>query len=215
MKEQETNVVTISGEIISDFSFNHEKCGEGFYTALISIERKSRVKDVLPIMVSERITDVKREWKGRHVEIIGQFRSYNKRTESGNRLMLHIFARKFITDTFEKEEPGIGKDENRIYLDGFICKQPSYRETPLGREITDILLAVNRQYGRSDYIPCVAWGRNARFAENLQVGDHISIEGRIQSREYKKKISDDEFEERIAYEVSTNKIEILEEKEDW
>lgn len=206
MKEQETNVVTISGEIISDFTFNYEKYGEGFYTAFISIERKSGVKDVLPIMVSERLADVKADWTGKYVKIDGQFRSYNKQSESGNRLILHVFAKEFVPDSF-------GYDKNSVFLDGFICKPTSYRETPLGREITDMLVAVNRKYRKSDYIPCVAWGRNARFAENIYVGDHVRIEGRIQSREYKKQISDDEFETRVAYEVSVSKIEILEEKE--
>ncbi len=203
----ENNRVTISGEILPDFVFDHEVFGEKFYIAHISSERLSGVLDIIPIMVSDRLVDVKADWKGRQVEVEGQFRSYNKHEEGRNRLILSVFVREF------KEMP-VEYNENHIHIDGFVCKEPIYRETPLGRQIGDILVAVNRPYGKSDYIPCIAWGRSARFAVNLEVGTHISIEGRIQSREYFKKISETETETRTAYEVSVGKIIVVEETED-
>ena len=101
---------------------------------------------------------------------------------------------------------------NQIFLDGFICKKPVYRMTPLGREIADILLAVNRAYGKSDYIPCICWGRNARYAGSLEVGGHIQLWGRIQSRQYQKRVSEDEVVNRVAYEISVSKIECIEDE---
>lgn len=210
VKRNENNQVTISGEIVSNFEFGHEVYGEGFYTADLRVQRKSNEPDFIPIMISERLVDVKEEWMGQFVRISGQFRSYNLREENKNRLILSVFVREF-------ESCGIQPfmdSENEIFLDGHICKQPTYRKTPLGREIADILLAVNRPYGKSDYIPCIAWGRNARFAESLEVGTRLKVWGRIQSREYQKKISDDEYETRTAYEVSVSKLEVVEETEE-
>lgn len=209
-RENENNKVTLSGEIVSNFEFSHECYGEGFYTAMLASERLSGRKDVIPIMVSERIVDVESDWIGRFVKVSGQFRSYNKHEGERNRLILSVFAREFEEVEFEHEEPGSGNDENRVSLDGYICKEPKYRETPLGREIADILLAVNRPYGKSDYIPCIAWGRNARFASGLEIGTRLQIEGRIQSREYQKRISDDETVMKIAYEVSVSRMEVIE-----
>lgn len=206
----ENNRVTISGEIVSDFEFSHEIYGEGFYIAHLSSKRTSGTADIIPIMVSDRLVDVKADWKGRIARIEGQFRSCNKRDGNRNRLILSVFAREFE----EIEELPFSDDCNSIFLDGHICKEPKYREIPLGREIADILVAVNRPYGKSDYIPCICWGRNARFAGELGVGAHIQIEGRIQSREYLKKISDTETETRTAYEVSVRKINVVEETED-
>ncbi len=204
------NRVTISGEIVSDFEFSHEVFGEGFYTAHLSSNRTSGAADVIPIMAPEMLVDIKADWKGRTVRIEGQFRSYNKHDGNKNKLILSVFAREFE----EIETLPFVDDCNNIFLDGFICKEPNYRETPLGREIADILLVVNRPYGKSDYIPCICWGRSARFAGNLEVGTHISLEGRIQSREYQKKINEEETETRIAYEVSAGKISMVEEKEE-
>lgn len=206
----ENNRVTISGEIVSDFTFDNEVFGEGFYIAHLSSKRTSGTADIIQIMVSDRLVDVKADWKGRYIKVEGQFRSYNKHDGNKNKLILSVFAREFE----ECEELPFLGDCNSVLLDGFLCKEPVYRETPLGREIGDILVAVNRPYGKSDYIPCIAWGRNARFAGNLEIGTHIQIEGRIQSREYQKKISDDEFETRTAYEVSISKINVVEETED-
>lgn len=209
----ENNRVTVSGEILSGFTFSHEMYGEKFYVFDLMVKRKSGTEDDLPVVISERLVDVKAEWQGQYAQITGQFRSYNKHTENGSKLVLSVFAREFSTAGFNDEEPGARYDKNQIFLDGYICKQPNYRKTPLGREITGVILAVNRPYGKSDYIPCICWGRNARFAGNLEVGTHIIIEGRIQSREYIKKISEAEIETRIAYEVSTEVIGVLDETE--
>lgn len=211
-REQENNKVTLSGEIVSNFEFSHECCGEGFYTAMLSSERTSGQKDIIPIMVSDRLVDVKAEWIGRFARISGQFRSYNKHENRRRHLELSVFVRGFEDIT---EERGFGfEDENFIFLDGYICKKPTYRKTPLGREIADILLAVNRSYGKSDYMPCIAWGRNARFVRGLEIGTRLKIEGRIQSREYQKQIEDGMYETRTAYEVSVSKLMVIEETEE-
>lgn len=210
----ENNQVTISGEVVSDFEFSHECYGEGFYTAKVESKRESGAKDIISIMVSERLVDVKADWIGQYVRISGQFRSYNRHDENGRHLVLSVFAREF--EVFEEVAYGdISRNyDNQIFLDGYICKNPTYRKTPLGREIADILLAVNRPYGKSDYIPCIAWGRNARFAESLEVGKRLKICGRTQSRKYYKKLSDEEGETRTAYEVSVGKLEVVEETEE-
>ena len=204
----DNNQVTIAGEIMGGFTFSHDVFGEGFYVMDISVGRLSESNDIIPIMVSERLVDVKKDYTGMQAVINGQFRSYNRHEESRNRLVLSVFAREIeiMEETTEDVRP------NYIYLDGFVCKPPIYRKTPLGREIADVLLAVNRPYGKSDYIPCICWGRNARFAEGFQVGEHIQIWGRIQSREYQKKISENEFEKRVAYEVSVSKLECVSEE---
>lgn len=211
-RKQENNKAILSGEIVRNFGFSHEVYGEGFYTAMLASERLSEEKDIIPIMVSDRIVDVEADWIGRFAKVSGQFRSYNKHEGERNRLILSVFAREFEGIA---EERAFGlEDENYISLDGYICKPPTYRETPTGREIADILLAVNRQYGKSDYIPCVAWGRNARFAGKLEIGTRLQIDGRIQSREYQKRIEDGVYETRTAYEVSVNKLTVVEEKEE-
>lgn len=209
-REIKNNQATLSGEIVSNFEFNHEVCGEGFCTAMLASERKSGQKDIIPVMASDRLVDTGADWIGRFVRVSGQFRSYNTCEGRKNHLVLSVFVREF--EEFE-EMPFSDNYDNHISLDGYICKQTNYRETPLGREIADILLAVNRPYGKSDYIPCIAWGRNARFASSLEVGTRLQIEGRIQSREYQKRISDDEFETRVTYEVSISKMETVEETE--
>lgn len=209
-REQENNKVALSGEIVSNFEFSHECYGEGFYTAMLASERLSGQKDIIPITVSERLVDVKSDWIGRFVRVNGQFRSYNKHENGRRHLELSVFVREF-EDITEERHFGI-EDENLIFLDGYICKQPIYRKTPLGREITDILLAVNRKYGKSDYVPMICWGRNAIFAGKLEVGTRLQIEGRIKSREYEKKISETESEARVAYEVSVSKLEVAEDE---
>lgn len=203
----DNNQVSIAGEIISEFTFSHDVFGEGFYVIEVVVSRLSNSYDMIPVMVSERLIDVKQSYKGKFIEVLGQFRSYNRHEESKNKLVLSVFARevKIVDELSENAKP------NHIFLDGFVCKSPIYRKTPLGREIADVLLAVNRPYGKSDYIPCICWGRNARFAETFSVGGHVQIWGRIQSREYQKKMSETEFEKRIAYEVSVSKLEYLEE----
>lgn len=210
-RENSNNNVTLSGEIVENFKFSHEIFGEGFYTAMIESERTSGQKDIIPIMVSDRLVDTGADWIGRFVRVSGQFRSYNKHDGEKNHLQLSVFVREF--EEFE-ELPFSDNYSNHIFLDGYICKLPIYRKTPLGREITDILLAVNRPYGKSGYIPCICWGRNARFASGLEVGIRLQIEGRIQSREYQKRISETENETRTAYEVSVSKMETVEEEEE-
>lgn len=210
-REIKNNQVTLSGEIVSDFEFSHEVYGEGFYTATLASERTSGQKDIIPVTVSDRLVDIKENWIGRFVKVSGQFRSYNKHEGERSRLVLSVFVREF--EEFE-EMPFSDNYSNHISLDGYICKPTVYRKTPLGREIADILLAVNRPYGKSDYIPCIAWGRNAVFVSGLEVGTRLQIEGRIQSREYQKRISDDEYETRTAYEVSISKMETVEEMEE-
>ena len=190
------NQVNVYGEVISEFTFSHEVYGEGFYMVHLSVRRLSNVFDTIPLMVSERLVDVSKDYRGKFFEACGQFRSYNRHEENRNRLVLSLFVRDLRVDDTE-----VGSDKpNYIFLDGYICKQPVYRKTPLGREIADLLLAVNRPYGKSDYIPCICWGRNARFADGFQVGEHIQIWGRIQSREYQKKLDEETFETRVAYE---------------
>ena len=204
-KAIENNKVSIIGEIVSDFKFSHEVFGEGFYSVDVSVNRLSEMSDIIPLMVSERLVDVTENLTGRLVEVMGQFRSYNRHEGNRNKLILSIFVREWqLVD----ENPMSGKT-NQIFLDGYICKTPVYRKTPLGREISDLLLAVNRPYGKSDYIPCIAWGRNARFASSFEVGGRIQIWGRVQSREYVKKIDEDETEKHVAYEVSVNKLECI------
>jgi primosomal replication protein N len=207
----ENNQVNIIGEVVSEFKFSHEVFGEGFYLVDVSVNRLSEMKDIIPLMVSERLLDVTKDYRGMKIEVSGQFRSYNRHEDSRNKLILSIFVRElqFIDDEDMPEEQS---KANQITLDGFVCKQPTYRKTPLGREIADILIAVNRPYGKSDYIPCIAWGRNARFAAGIEVGGHLIIQGRVQSREYTKKISEEQVEKRVAYEVSVCKIDVVEDE---
>ena len=192
-KTLNNNQVVVAGEIASEFVFSHEIFGEGFYMVALIVSILSNAYDTIPLMVSDRLFDVNESHIGERIMAKGQFRSYNKHEETIDE-----------DDAEEENRP------NQIYLDGYICKAPVYRMTPLGREIADVLLAVNRAYGKSDYIPCICWGRNARFAGKLQVGEHVAIWGRIQSREYQKRIDNDQVISKVAYEVSVSKMECLE-----
>lgn len=202
----ENNQVTIMGQVATEFVFSHEVFGEGFYIVEVLVKRLSNSDDRIPLMISERLIDVTQDYTGEYIVAHGQFRSYNRHEEQKNRLVLSVFVREV---EFVEDEPD-GSKTNSILLDGYICKEPIYRKTPLGREIADLLLAVNRPYGKSDYIPCICWGRNARYASGFEVGEHVQVLGRIQSREYIKKLSETETEKRIAYEVSVSKLECLE-----
>lgn len=202
-KTIENNKVSVIGKIVSEFAFSHEVFGEGFYVVDLEVNRLSDQADVIPLMISERLIDVKESYIGCTVEALGQFRSYNRHEGTRNRLVLSVFVREI---RFIEEFTDYTKT-NQIFLDGYVCKMPIYRKTPLGREIADILLAVNRPYGKSDYIPCIAWGRNARYAAGFEVGSRVRVWGRVQSREYTKKLSDSQCEKRIAYEVSISKLE--------
>ncbi|NLY77824.1 MAG: single-stranded DNA-binding protein [Tissierellia bacterium] len=206
----ETNSVKTTGKIISPIEFSHEIFGEGFHTFNIEVPRLSETVDILPVTISERLIvnmDLK---EGAFVQIIGQLRSYNRYVDGTSKLVLTVFARdiKLLEDEEEIQENL--KSPNEIFLDGYICKKPVYRTTPFGREIADLLLAVNRAYNKSDYIPCIAWGRNARFCSSILIGDHIKVWGRIQSREYQKKVGENDYETRVAYEVSISKLEYIE-----
>lgn len=199
----ENNVVNLRGKLEGELKFSHEIFGEKFYNLYIKINRLSDSFDTLPITISERLLHDINVDTVENVNIVGQLRSYNKSIDNKNRLILTIFVRE-ITPI-----EGDIKDPNSIFLDGYICKEPVYRQTPLGREITDLLMAINRPYNKSDYIPSIVWGRNAKFAKNLKVGDRVQVWGRIQSREYDKKKDDGETIRRVAYEVSISKIKKL------
>lgn len=208
-KIMETNAVKLVGKIAREKVFSHEMYGEGFYTIDLEVPRLSDSIDLLPITVSERIIVDLDLSVGKYVIIEGQLRSYNRYIENSNKLVLTIFAKEVYIPN-EEELIEVLRKPNEIYLDGYICKKPIYRTTPFGREITDILIAVNRAYNKSDYIPCISWGRNARFCEKMLIGDHIKLWGRIQSREYQKKHHTGEVDTRIAFEVSVSKLEYVE-----
>ena len=201
----ENNQVEIMGRIASQFTFSHQVFGEGFYMVDVLVKRLSDSEDRIPVMISERLMDVTEDYEGEYIHVLGQFRSYNRHEEKKNRLVLSVFVREL---GFAEEEIENSRT-NQIFLEGYICKSPVYRKTPLGREIADLLVAVNRPYGKSDYIPCICWGRNARYASAFQVGGHVLIWGRIQSREYVKKISEEETQKRTAYEISVSKLEYV------
>ena len=205
-KGMENNRVTVIGTIVSEFTFSHAVYGEGFYLVDLSVNRLSEQADVIPLLVSERLIDVNKDLRGYTIEAVGQFRSYNRHEGLKNRLVLSVFVREV---QFLEEFTDYTKT-NQIFLDGYICKDPIYRKTPLGREIADLLVAVNRPYGKSDYIPCISWGRNARYASGFTVGTRVMIWGRVQSRDYTKKLSVTECEKRTAYEVSVSKLECVE-----
>ena len=200
----ENNKVSVIGEVVSEFKFSHEVFGEGFYVVDMAVSRLSDQVDIIPLMVSERLLDVSKDYQGCTMEALGQFRSYNRHEGTKNRLVLSIFVREV---NFLEEFTDYTKT-NQIFLDGYICKEPIYRKTPLGREIADLLLAVNRPYGKSDYIPCIAWGRNAKFSQCLEIGSKLKVWGRIQSREYQKKVDEETVETKTAYEISVSKLEI-------
>ena len=201
----ENNQVSVMGRIASQFTFSHQVFGEGFYTVDLLVKRLSDSEDIIPLMVSERLMDVTQDYEGEYIQVQGQFRSYNRHEEKKNRLVLSVFVRE--VSFVEEEDESI--KTNQIFLDGYICKPPVFRNTPLGRDIADLLIAVNRPYGKSDYIPCICWGRNARYASAFQVGGHVLLWGRIQSREYMKRVGETETEKRVAYEVSVSKLEYV------
>ena len=198
-----TNRVHLCGEIVSRPVMTHEICGEGFYEFLVSVPRLSSQRDVIPVTAAERLlcgADLK---EGDRIAVDGQFRSYNKMTDNRSKLMLTVFVKEFT----DPDDGGV--NPNFAELTGYICKEPIYRTTPLNREICDLLIAVNRAFNKSDYIPCIAWGRNARYCRTLPVGTKLCIAGRIQSRQYVKNLSEEESETRTAYEISVGRIETV------
>ena len=202
----ENNKLLLTGTIATPFELSHEVYGEKFYITYLSVMRFSGTVDLIPVMVSERLVDIKDFGIGDWARVEGNYRSYNHKSGEKSHLILTAFAR-----TFESLNEGEMDDANEIYIEGTVCKLPVYRKTPLGREIADLLIAVNRSYGKSDYIPCICWGRNARFANDFVVGDKVKLHGRVQSREYTKNFFEDgEFvgsEVRTTYELSCSKIE--------
>ena len=215
----ENNYLILVGEITSEKAFSHEIYGESFYVFDLEVPRLSGNADIIPVTVSERLITEFDLKIGKKVAIEGQFRSYNSYENERNKLVLTVFAK----DILEHEEEVASEDEekiekkekvsNEVILNGYICKKPIYRQTPFGREISDILLAVNRAYNKSDYIPCIAWGRNARFCQNMPVGTEVKIVGRVQSRTYEKKLEDGTAETKVAYEVSVGSLEVIDKKE--
>ena len=201
----ENNNGELVGKIVSDFRFSHEVYGERFYLVDVAVKRTSETIDYLPLLISEYLIDVNKNYIGEIIHVTGQFRSYNRHEELKNRLVLSVFVLEIEFIEEETEE----MKSNQIILDGYICKDPIYRKTPLGREIADLLVAVNRSYSKSDYIPCICWSRNARHASGLPIGTHLKITGRVQSRDYIKHHSNGEEEERRAYEVSASRIEVI------
>ena len=220
----ENNYLTLVGKVTGEKEFSHEIYGEKFYRFSLSIARLSGNADIIPITISERLITDETLTEGKKLLIKGQFRSYNSFENERNKLILTVFA-KDVQELPENEEQEVeveGEDgeiakkeemTNEVVLIGFVCKKPIYRQTPFGREIADVLLAVNRAYNKSDYIPTIAWGRNSRFCQTLEVGDNIRVWGRLQSREYQKKINETEVVKKVAYEVSISKMEKVSEEE--
>lgn len=200
-EQMQNNQVYLSGQIASAPEFSHEIMGEKFYDTMVSVERLSGQSDVIPITVSDRLMEGKNFEIGNLIGLIGQFRSYNKIVDGKSKLVLRVFVRELCE--CDENAPNV------IELEGYVCKPPVYRTTPFKREIADLLIAVNRAYNKSDYIPAIAWGRNARYASTFDVGDKIHLVGRIQSRIYQKSLDDGTIEERVAYEVSITKFETI------
>ncbi|MBQ7579413.1 MAG: single-stranded DNA-binding protein [Clostridia bacterium] len=203
---EKNNIVIIKGKIDTEPEFSHSVLGEGFYSTKIRVERLSSEFDLIPVTISERLMGNLKV--GDVVALKGQFRSYNKMVDGKSKLMLTMFARELIDSETTYET-------NQINLVGYVCKEPIFRTTPFGREICDILIAVNRAYNKSDYIPCIAWGRNARFSMGLAVGEKIELVGRIQSRNYQKKIDENTTETRTAYEISISSILLADTGEEY
>ena len=215
----ENNYLTLVGKVTGEKRFSHEIYGERFFTFNLSIPRLSGNADIIPVTTSERLINDEMLTEGNKLLIKGQFRSYNSYENEKNKLVLTVFAKDVqeVEEDETSEENEIVKKEmttNEVVLIGYVCKKPIYRQTPFGREIADLLLAVNRAYNKSDYIPTIAWGRNARFCQNLEVGTQVKIVGRVQSRIYEKKYEDGTVEEKIAYEVSICSLELINQGED-
>lgn len=203
INEETTNFAKLAGKICSEFTLSHQVEGENFYEFKIEVDRLSKMKDIIPVTISERTLMLKKYKVGDFVKIVGEYRSYNKLLGDKSKLILHFFAK-------EIEESKNQESENEVRLMGFICKEPIYRKTPFDREICDVLLAVNRSnYHKSDYIPCILWGRNARFVANQNIGSKVEVVGRIQSREYSKILENGQTETKTAYEVSCQRISLF------
>ena len=205
-RKNEDNQIFISGRIVSDVRFNHAFLGESFYDFDVEITRKSGNCDVIPVIISERIFDVNQDCYGMMVSVSGEYRSFNRVINGKTSLILFVFAFDIGIQDYEFET----EENNSILLNGYICKKPVYRMTPKGRNIADVMLAVNRGNGKSDYIPCVLWGRNAVYVSKFGIGTKIGIFGRVQSRKYTKALPDGSVFEKTAYEVSVSSMEVIE-----
>ena len=194
----------LSGYLAEEPTYSHECKGESFYKARLDVLRKSGVIDTIPVIVSEVFLTSENQIPGTYWAVAGQIRSYNERDAEG-KMHLQVFF--FIMQQVDREER---IPENEIFLDGYLCSPPNHRMTPTGREISDMMIAVNRSFGKTDYIPCICWGRNALFASRLAAGNHIQIHGRIQSREYIKQTNETESEQHIVYEVSASRVKLME-----
>ena len=212
----ENNHLVLVGKVTSDKRFSHEIYGEKFYIFDLEVPRLSGNADIIPITISERLLESDDLAINKKIIVEGQFRSYNSYQNERNKLVLTVFAKDVKFAENQEEEIQASKDfvSNEVILNGYICKKPIYRQTPFGREIADLLLAVNRAYNKSDYIPCIAWGRNARFCENIEVGTEVRIIGRVQSRTYEKKYEDGTVETKVAYEVSISSLEVVKQEDD-
>ena len=210
MREQNNNKVAVIGTVVEKFAFDHMAHSEAFYRVKLAVTRMSGQVDMIPCMISERLVDVTEDISGKVLKVSGQFRSFNQLDGEKKRLILFVFAQEV---EFQKE-PEESTTNNSVFLDGFLCKAPGYRKTPLGREICDLLVAVNRPFGQTDYIPTIVWGRLAAHAGRLNVGTHIQLWGRAQSREYTKILSETESITRTAYELSANKFTVVEDQDE-
>ena len=212
----ENNHIVLVGKVTSEKKFSHEIYGEKFYIFDLSVPRLSGNSDIIPITISERLMVDGDLPVGTKITVEGQFRSYNSYGEGKNKLVLTVFAKNVELLEDQESEVEARKDfvSNEVTLIGYICKKPIYRQTPFGREIADILLAVNRAYSKSDYIPCIAWGRTARFCENMEVGTEVKVIGRVQSRQYEKKYEDGTVGNKVAYEVSVGSLEVINQEDD-
>ena len=213
----DSNHLILMGKVTSQKRYSHEIYGETFYIFDMEVPRLSTTSDIIPVTISERLIPDDKLSVGEKILIRGQFRSYNSYENEKNKLILTVFAKDILFENEIKEEnseeEGNEKVSNEVVLVGYICKKPIYRQTPFGREIADLLLAVNRAYNKSDYIPAIAWGRTARFSQNIEVGTEVKVVGRVQSRTYEKKFEDGTSETRVAYEVSIGSLEIIEQKD--
>ena len=198
-EQMNNNKVYIAGKVVSEPKFSYEVFGEGFYEFNLEVKRLSDISDVIPVTISERLMQAENIIMGSNLAGVGQFRSYNKLIDGKSKLMLTVFIR-------ELKEYDESINPNQIEITGYVCKEPIYRTTPFKREIADVLIAVNRSFNKSDYLPFIAWGRNAKYVSTLNVGDKLEMVGRIQSRVYQKRIDENTVEEKVAYEISLNKI---------
>ncbi len=191
--EWKANRGILVGTVAGEPTFSHENHGEDYYRLTLQVSRLSGVEDILHVIVSRTLLEECPAADGDQVEVTGEVRSYNNRSGQGSKLQIFLFAHQLA---LTGELP-----RNDVQLTGALCRPPVYRRTPMGREICDLLLAVNRRYGQSDYLPCIAWGSLARQCREMEVGDRISFSGRLQSRNYVKVIDGTE-EKRTAFEIS-------------